>query len=172
MHFKEILLHEHSRAQMLRIVEYIAGDKERFGELLAIFLEGPYLLTQRAAWPLSYCVEKHPELLGEHLQSLLHQLETPHHNSVTRNVLRLLQFIDIPEKEAGKVMNLCFDLLTRPKEPVANKAFAMTILANLSKPYPDIKNELLLCIEGQMSNAKPGFLARAKKVKKQLVDLK
>lgn len=165
---KDQLSGEYSRAQMLDIVDYVGQHEEHFEELMALFTKGPPKITQRAAWPLSYCVEKHPGIAKKYLPTFLHQLEIPTHNAVTRNTLRLLQFMEITGKEAGKAMSLCFDLLIRPKEPVANKAFAMTILGNMSQHYPEIKNELLICIEDQIPNASPGFLARAKKVKKQL----
>lgn len=168
MILKDELLREHSRVQMLHITHYIGSNPKRFAELMTIFTTGPYHLTQRAAWPLSYCVEKYPELLGKHLPTLVQHLKNPAHNAVTRNILRLLQFVDIPEKEAGDIMDICFSLLTKPKEPVANKAFSLTVLANLSEHYPDIRQEILLCIADQMPRASPGFKARAKKVMKLL----
>jgi hypothetical protein len=168
MNLKDALLREYSRAQMLRITDYIGEDPKRFRELLTLFIGDNYRITQRAAWPLSHCVEKHPHLLDKYLTTLLDQLEKPHHNAVTRNIIRLLQFADIPDNEAGRVMNLCFDRLMQAGEPVANKAFSLTVLANLAKRYPEIKNEILLCIETQLPNASPGFRARAKQVRRQL----
>lgn len=168
MNIKDTLLQPPSRSLMMQIVDYVGDDPVRFGELIEVFTGGPYRLTQRAAWPLSYCVQEYPLLLGHHLDTLLQQLKMPRHNAVTRNILRLLQFVDIPDEHAGEVMNFCFDVLMRPKEPVANQAFAMTVLANLAGRYPEIKNEILLCIEDRMPNASPGFSVRARKVKKQL----
>lgn len=54
---------EHSKTQCEKIVRYVGNDKVRFGELMQLFLKGEYRVTQRAGWPMSICVEKHPELI-------------------------------------------------------------------------------------------------------------
>jgi hypothetical protein len=57
MDIKKVILKEHSKRQTAKVVSYIGKSPTRFKELVTLFLEGPYRLTQRAAWPLSYCVE-------------------------------------------------------------------------------------------------------------------
>ena len=63
MNLVETITNEHSKAQCDKIVKYIGCDRSRFAQLVKVFLSGPYRITQRAAWPLSYCVELHPELV-------------------------------------------------------------------------------------------------------------
>jgi hypothetical protein len=57
MNLVDTLAKEHSKAQCDRIVKYIGNRPDRFDELVQVFLAGPCRLTQRAGWPLSYCVE-------------------------------------------------------------------------------------------------------------------
>ena len=52
MNLREALLKEHSKKQMLKIVKYIGNDQQRFDELMKLFLESEYRITQRAAWPV------------------------------------------------------------------------------------------------------------------------
>ena len=47
------ILKEHSKAQILKIVKYVGSDQLRFDELIKLFLNGPYRVTQRAGWPIS-----------------------------------------------------------------------------------------------------------------------
>ena len=97
MNLEKALLQEHSKKLANRIVNYEGADRERFAELIKLFLSGEYRLTQRAAWPLSYCVQFHPSLVGPHLNKLVKQLyRSDVHNAVTRNIIRLFQFIEIP----------------------------------------------------------------------------
>jgi len=56
MDLLKLLREEHSKKQTDRIVSYIGADKERFAILIQLFFKGEYRITQRAAWPLSYCV--------------------------------------------------------------------------------------------------------------------
>ena len=44
-------------------------------------------------------------------------------------------------------MNLCFDYLIDPTEKIAAKAFSLTVLQNLAKLYPEIKQDLKTVIE-------------------------
>jgi hypothetical protein len=167
MDLQKSLAAEHSKKQCDRIVKYIGDDKERFAELIRVFFKGEYRITQRAAWPLSYCVRRHPELIQPYFKPLLDNLSRKDiHVAVIRNTLRLLQDTPIPKKYHGRVMSLCFDLIQTHDTPIAVKAFSLTVLQNLSKEYPDIAAELRLIIEEQWERATPAFRSRARKILK------
>ena len=169
MDLKKLLAAEHSKKQTDRIVAYVGGDPQRFAALIKLFFEGEYRITQRAAWPLSYCVRYHPELVEPYYKRLLDNLERKDiHVAVVRNTVRLLQDVSIPKRWHGRVMSICFDFVADPETPIAVKAFALTILSNLSGDYPEIRSELKLLIEEQWENATPAFRSRAKKIMKGL----
>ena len=168
MDIKKELLKEHSKRQTAKVVTYIGNDPKRFNELIHIFLDGPYRVTQRAAWPLSIAVEKNPELILPHMKVVLKMLgRNDAHNAVRRNIVRLLQFIDIPKKYYGVLVDTCFELMD-PKQPIAVRVFSMQVLSNIASHLPDLKKELRLVIEDQLPYASAGFLSRAKKVLKEL----
>jgi hypothetical protein len=169
MDLHKTLAAEHSKRQCDRIVRYIGNDPDRFAQLMELFFRGEYRITQRAAWPLGYCVRDHPELIGPYFKPLLDNLKKKGlHVAVTRNSMRLLQDVDIPKKYQGRVMNICFDFLQSPASPIAVKAFSLTVLQNLSRQYPDIKPELKLIIEEQWEHATAAFRSRAKKILKEV----
>lgn len=163
------IVKEHSKANCARIVKWIGASQERFDELFYLFLNDEYRVIQRAAWPLSYTVIKHPELIQKHFRKLLINLRKPGiHDAVKRNTVRLLQYVDIPRKYHGEVMDICFSYISAPAEPVAIKAFSLTILQYLSDQYPEIKNELQLVIEERWDHETVAFKTRAKKILKDL----
>ena len=90
------------------------------------------------------------------------------HVAVRRNVIRILQRIDIPEKLVGEVATVCFDYLASPDEPIAVRVFSMTVLANIARKEPDLKNELRLLIELQLLYGSTGFRSRARQVMKMI----
>lgn len=168
MDIKKALEKGHSKALTNKIVAYVGADQERFNSLMDTFLSGPQRVTQRAAWPLSYCVNSHPFLINRHYPSVLKILIKPDiHDAVKRNIVRLLQFVDVPRRYQGKVIEACFKLMD-PKEAIAIRAFSMTVLANLAVQHPDLKKELTLIIEDQLPFGSPGYRARAKKILRQL----
>jgi hypothetical protein len=169
MKLREAILKEHSKANCSRIVKWIGNNQSRFDELFGLFLNDEYRVVQRAAWPVSYCVINHPELIKNHFSKLIRNLKKPRlHDSVKRNTVRLLQHITIPEKFHGEIMNICFSYISSPDEAVAIKAFSLTVLQNLAKQYPDIQNEIKLVIEERWEYETAAFRSRAKKILKGL----
>lgn len=167
MDLTKTLLKEHSKAQMTKIVDYVGKNDTRFKVLVEVYFAGPYRVTQRAAWPLSYCVEHHPGLVKPYLKRLLDFLDKPGiHNAVKRNTLRLLQYVDLPKRLHGRVADLCFQYLQSKGEPVAVKAFSLTVLQRIVEVQPELGTELKIIIEDQLPYASPAFRSRAMKVLK------
>ena len=161
MDIRQSLLSEHSKPQTMKIVEFIGADEKRFAELMKIFFAGEYRLTQRAAWSLNYCAEQHPELIQPYLPKLLNCLNRDDvHNAVKRNIVRLLQFIEIPKKSHAKVYSLCIDLVDNPNEPVAVRVFAMTVAARIAKSEPALMNELRLIVRQHLPHSTAAFQKR------------
>jgi len=93
------------------------------------------------------------------------------HQAVSRNVTGVLQFVDIPKKDLGNVVNFCFNALVDTKTPVAVQANAMTVLTNVCKREPDMKHELKVAIEALMLNGSAAVTARGKRSLAQLEKL-
>jgi hypothetical protein len=169
MDIRKEILKEHSMTYRNRVIAYVGSDKKRFADLIEVYLAGPYRVTQRASWPISYCVEQHPELIVPHFKKLLAFVLKPGvHVAVKRNTMRLLQFVDIPKKYQGQVAEIAFRFLNDKKETIAVQVFAMTVLANLAKSQPDLANELCTIIEDRLPYGSAGFRSRGSKLLKTL----
>ncbi|HEX6890773.1 MAG TPA: hypothetical protein VF141_08770 [Chryseolinea sp.] len=161
MDFRVSLQKEHSKKQTIKIADYVGFNKARFKQLVEVYLAGPYRITQRAAWPLSLCVERHPELILPHLGRILKHLSRPGvHDAVKRNTVRLLQFIKIPPRYLGAVADLCFRYLSDRKEAIAVRVFSMTVLSNMVSIEPGLREELKLLIEDELPYASAAFRSR------------
>jgi hypothetical protein len=163
------ILKEHSKRNTLRLARWIGSDSARFALLMDLFLKGEYRVTQRSAWIVAQCADNHPQLILPYLHKMIERMLEPGvHVAVKRNVVRILQRIEIPKKLVGKVATVCFDLLASQKEPIAVRCFSMTVLANIAKQEPDLTNEIRLLIEQQMPWGSAGFRARGRKILTQL----
>lgn len=171
MDLEKLILSEHSKAVVNKIVNYVGHDKQRFKKLMDLFLKGEYKVTQRAAWPFSYIALEHPDLIAPYFNQLIKKLEeTGNHDSVARNIMRIFQDIDIPEKYHAQLIDICFKFLMNASNPAAVRVFSMTTAANISKKYPEIKKELLLVLEDM--NSYPQQAAIASRLKHTLKALK
>ena len=163
------ILKEHSKRQTVKITRWVGNDGERFAELMVLFLTAEYLIVQRSSWIVSLCIENHPALIKPWLSKIVRRAAEKHlHDAVKRNVVRALQFVDIPRSLQGRVANLCFDFLQNVKEPVAVKAFSMTVLANIAAQEPDLKQEIKLIIEQMLPYGSAGIRSRGRRVLQQL----
>lgn len=171
MDIRQALMAEHSKRQTMAIVEYVGDDARRFAELMKLFFAGDYRLTQRAAWPMNYCAERHPNLILPYLPKLLDCLERDDmHDAVRRNVMRLLQYIEIPKRLIGRVYSHCVDLIDDAYQPVAARAFALTVAARIAKSEPDLMNELRLIVSKHLPHTTVAFQKRAREVLWQMPD--
>ena len=169
MNLVETILKEHSKANCDRIVSYVGSDENRFLSLLNVFFNGAYRVAQRASWPISKCVKAYPHLLNPHYKRILNELErTDQHPAVRRNLVRLLQFVNIPIHHQGRTILLCETIMHTPFEPIAIKVFAMSVLGRMANEHPELRQELCIFIEDQMPFGSVGFVSRAKKVLRQL----
>lgn len=155
----------HSKRQAMAIVEFIGDDAQRFAELMKLFYAGEYRLTQCAAGIMCYCAERRPELIRPYLPKLLDCLKRDDmHDAVRRNILRLLQYVEIPRRLAGKIYAHCFDFIDDACEPVAVRAFALTVAARIAKSEPDLMNELRLIVRKHLPHTTAAFQKRAREI--------
>ena len=64
-------------------------------------------------------------------------------------------------------MDACCKYVESSTEAVAIKAFALTVLGNLAKKYPEIIPEIKIIIEDQLAHQTAAFKSRAKKFLKK-----
>lgn len=170
MDLRSALMEEHSKEQTRKIACWIGNNEKRISVLMDIFMHGEYRVVQRAAWIVSEVSRQYPEAMQQHTGAMIQRLtDEGVHVAVRRHVLRVMQYLELPEAQHGPLMNACFDFLIDPKEALAVRAFAMSVLARLAFIYPEINNELRLIIEDTLSQ-KPAasFISRAKRVLKQI----
>jgi hypothetical protein len=169
MNLRKTILEEHSKNQTMKIVRWVGKDKKRFAELVKLFLHDEYRVIQRAAWPLDYCVEAHPELVKPWIGKMINNLEKPGlHDAAIRNTFRFLQSYDVPEKYLGKLVNTAYRFMLKSDSPIAVKVFAMSTLANITKKEPGLRNELRDAVKELMKEGSGAIIARGKMILKQL----
>jgi hypothetical protein len=167
MTLRDMILTKYSKSQTNKVVKWVGNSQQRFDELFNLFLKDEHRVTQRAAWPLSYAVRSHPELINKHLGKLIRNLRKEGlHDAIKRNSVRILEHIEIPKRYHGEVMDICFSYIQSPTEAVAIKAFSLTVLGNLLPLYPEIKNELKLIVEERWEDETAAFRVRARKTLK------
>jgi len=169
MDIREEVLREHSKKQVLKIAAWIGNDEDRFRQFLFIFLNDEYRVVQRISWVLSAVAEAQPKLVEKNIGRIVKKLDEKNiHVAVKRNVVRVLQFLNIPVKHRAKVFDHCINYIADPNETIAVRCFAMSVASKIAKQYPELLGELEQTINLLIKDSTPGLKARAKMVLKEI----
>ncbi len=169
MNIREALLKEHSRQQAEFIAKYVIENPENLNELIDFFLANEYLISQRAAYSVSIIGQWQPKLIFPYFEILVNNLTKKGiHDAVKRATLRIFEKNAFPENLEGIIADTCFKFMKNQLEPVAIKAFSMTILEKIVDKYPELRLELIEVIENSMDFQTAAFTGRGRKILKSL----
>ncbi|MDX2172826.1 MAG: hypothetical protein SFY56_06885 [Bacteroidota bacterium] len=170
MNIKATLEQSQSKANVLKIIEYIGDDVTRFKELITLFLGTDSLLIQRAAWPLSYVVIQNPKLIKPYFGKFVKILNKEgNHAAVNRNLLKIMEEVEIPQKYQSQLFDTCIKIITNPANAIACIAFAITVATKICKPYKELSNEFIIVLKHLQSYEQaPAISVRIKKAYKTL----
>ena len=152
-----------------QLVDYVGVNANLFKALIDTYIGGPYRITQRLAGPLNHIAVMRPALLKPHFRQLAAALEGPSASTaLKRNTIRLFQFVPIPTRRQGQILDIAFRFLQDKRESIAVKVFSMSVLETLSADSPELSQELRIIIEDQLPYSGPAFRSRATKILKRL----
>jgi len=150
MDIREFLNLHSSRLNADILADKIEEDPYIFDSVWDIMLEEVHPVSMRAAWSISIFLKRHPYFIESRIPeiiSILPDIESP---SVKRFLLIFLTLLPVPDNLSGFLFDFCFNLVESASAYIAHKAYAMTILYNISDIEPDLKPELIDLFESQM----------------------
>lgn len=168
MDIRAQLLKAHGRVNAEAIADFVGDDKERFAVLMRCMLDDPYRVAQRAAHSVNLVCEGHPHLIKPYMKRLLDVLDTPVHEAVQRNSIRMMQFCELPKPLHGRITEAMFARIADPRRSIAQRAFAITVAMRMVKVYPELSDELRLLLEDAL-RVDPGPAIRSRATKAQKV---
>jgi hypothetical protein len=116
-------------------------------KLLTFALDKDHVISNRAMWVLNHCADINFESVKPfHLKLINHLKNKNLHSGVIRSVLGIFQEQPVPKKTKAFMLDKCYEYIKNPTEAIAARAYAMTIVFNISKPYPDLLQELSIVL--------------------------
>jgi len=155
---------ESSKANKDYIVHAINGDPGKLKIIWDALESEEPKIPMRAAWVLSDCFEKWPDLLPPYWNQIVPIIISSNVEGVKRGLLKILIIAGVPEKNELEILDYCFEHILKREESVAVKVYSMEILFQLTNKYPDLKTELKATIESQYNFGTPGFKAWANRI--------
>ena len=162
MNLQELLLSTLSRANTDYIAHWATEEPVNFEELYQLIFSDNLRLAWRATWVVEKTHLLQPELLTEKLPELMIALPTFKVDGIKRSVLLIIlrssQSTDIPVE----LINTCFDWMMSSTESFAVQVNSMKVLDKICRQIPDLRQELMTCLSGDLSNKSAGLQAAAR----------
>ena len=168
MDIREFLELRSSRLNADILADKIEEDPEVFDTVWNIMLEDKDPVSMRAAWTLSIFAKRHPCFIEPRASSIIKCLSKVKSSSVRRCLLSMLTMVPVPAEQSGFLFDFCFGVIESVKSDIAHKAYAMTILYNISVLEPDLKPELVALFESLLDDESAGIYARSRILINQL----
>jgi len=157
-----------TEAQRTVWIKQIVDEGMDVQELADRFLFGERTTALRFSWLLSGIGIYSPSTLFNILPYLFAKKAQTRIKDFEYQFVKYWSIAGIPKENIGEATNLLFAWLTSSKTNVSTKTHAMQNLYNLSKEYPDLKNELKSSIENQLDKTSISFRTRATKILAEL----
>jgi hypothetical protein len=142
-------------------------DHDRLKEWVDRLQSDDSIRVQRASAVCHSASDISPTLFAPHVKILLNVLEKNVHPSGSRFAFRVLADLQIEPELQGEVIDRAFQFLTQATTPVAIKVFAMTVIANHLRQYPELKNEFVAILQKDFNGASAGYKSRAGSIAKK-----
>lgn len=164
----ELLLSEHSKVCRDKVADIIGGDPDKFAIAWEIFCSEEPPLPQRMAWSLDVLFERHPSHAARYAATIVDRIPFMKHPAELRMATKVLARTPIRPDLIIQLLDPMLGFLMDPQVPIAIRAYAMTLLYEISQIEKELKFELRLVIEEQMDEGSAGIRSRGKKILKKL----
>ncbi|MGB0869574.1 MAG: hypothetical protein ACPGSD_08245 [Flavobacteriales bacterium] len=122
-----------------------------------LFLDD-YKVSTRLSWLLTDIGIADPNYLKKFLVEFYKLKPQITFYNFDLNFIKYWHVCGIPDQQEALAMNICFDLLKSNKVNISGKRYAILGLIELYKKYPEIKTELLCCLENELQHPSKAFV--------------
>ncbi|MES2512964.1 MAG: hypothetical protein V4580_02425 [Bacteroidota bacterium] len=127
----------------------------------------------RGIWIVDHCSEIDEKRIKPFHERLIKNLKKEKlHGSVIRCTLRIFQTQVIPKRQESFLLDKCYTYLKNPYWPIAIRSSSITVIFNISKRYPELIEELKVCLLHLMpSEADAAITSRIRSTLKEIEKL-
>lgn len=162
----EIRLNIH---QIKALMHRLPEEPKLLDFMLAEAISGEERNAINSSWILTHAYEEFPEMMNEEsAKKLIEHLKKVKLGTIKRNIIRIFQFVDVPNQRA-EIFYLMLDFFSRREEDIAVRAFALTCLEVQIQHFPEAIIEIMYIIEAEEEWASPAMMVRMKRFRKRVV---
>lgn len=126
-------------------------DPVLYRELLDVLETQETTPAMKASWVLANAARLDKAPAQKHGSRFLQLLFNARIGGVQRELMKVLEVVELSDEEEGRFVDLCFQLLRQPGLDVGIRYYGLRILRQKVKKYPDLKPELITSLEEVLS---------------------
>jgi hypothetical protein len=144
------------------IAMHASVDAALFNKLFISIKDEDERIAYNASWAAGHLLQKYKNYnLDNYLPTLIVTASNTSKGGLKRNIFKIIQHIRIPIEYQYDCADLAMNSLLNPKEDIAVRVFALSILERLIPSIPELIEEVFFIIEKEKSFATPGFVVRS-----------
>jgi len=124
-----------------KIKIYLEGEVEEFDFLVSHMQKSEKPSSWRAAWVVHHIMKKNDSRLQKDLHQIIKNISDKD-DGHQRELLKIVRKMKLSEKDEGYFFDVCVNLWEEVHKKPATRYYAGLFIIEMSKKYPDIKNEL------------------------------
>lgn len=163
---KELALSDTNKR--LEWVNYIISNNIPIKDLSSLLFKEKKVAI-RFSWLLSELGTIAPNILLLELPSLLVLSKDVNQFNFTESFANYWNIVGVPIINEAEALEMLFTWLKSTSINVTIKSRCVLVLYNLTKKYPDLKNEFKLCLEDQIDKYSKDFEKRSLKILSKLL---
>ncbi|MBU2651915.1 MAG: hypothetical protein KKA81_13380 [Bacteroidetes bacterium] len=165
-----VLLPDSGRATAESVAGLVLDNPVFFEEIYNACYSSKGKIPMRASRVIEICSVRDPDRVKSYLHDIIRRLPGLTDESVKRNFLKtLLNYpVDYEEDLLGLLVDYCFGRLHDIGEPVAVRAYAMTLLYEITLLVPELTDELRESILLYFDSGSAGYQARGIEILKRI----
>ena len=152
-------------------LRYMYENPSKIDALIEMSFSDSQPMAWRSAWVLADLV-KTDKQVREKVQFLsskiIQSFSVFNSAGQIREFLKILQLLEVGEKDMGYLLDMCFKWLLDRKVDQSFRVHSMQIIFDYAKKEPDLLPELKAILEQEMEYANPGFKSRGRKILKEI----
>lgn len=145
------------RSYKVSMEEWFISHPEHFDEAMRLAISDTPTFAWRSAWLISNCISYNDKRVKKYLPQIINSIENKK-DGHQRELIKILLQIDIDEKIAAPLYDICVRLWEKITSKPSIRIVAFRMILKISKKYPEFKQEIpLLLREHFIATLSPGI---------------
>ncbi len=120
---------------------FLDSDQSNFKNIVALAINNEKDYSWRAAWLLTRILNKDDKRLSSFILKIIKSIQGKE-SGHQRELLKIVSKFKLSKKQEGYLLDICINIWEDINIKSGTRYYAMLSILNISKRYPDIRNEI------------------------------